>query len=84
VYWAAFVLRPLVEKFQGIFQTGDFLDEMVSVLHKDGVGKRSVAHQFLQENERLLVLSCWPEPMAAKASINMFSANWNVKIGDAC
>jgi hypothetical protein len=80
---AASAFRPLVEKFQGILQTGDFLNEVISVLHEDGVVKRSVAHQFLQENERVLVLLGWPKPSAATAFVNMFSAPWNVKTGEA-
>jgi hypothetical protein len=83
VDWAAPVFRPFIEKFEGIFQAGDFLNEVVSASHEDGIVKRSFAHHFLQENERVLGFLGWPAPVAATTAINMFSTIWNVKIGEA-
>lgn len=33
------MLRPLVEKFQGVFEAGDFLDQAVATLHETRLSK---------------------------------------------
>ncbi|CDX40740.1 hypothetical protein MPLSOD_40555 [Mesorhizobium sp. SOD10] len=42
------VLGPFIEKFQGVFEAGDFLDEAVSALHENRAVEHPIVHKILQ------------------------------------
>lgn len=73
-------LRPIVEKFQGVLDARNLLNEVLPILHENGAVEHFIVHQILLQNER--VYGFWERSswMATSTAYDMWKVPFTIKI----